>query len=79
MTWYKVTTESGYDTAVYRTKQDAIHAYMTVLRGQYGDNWQVHYRTQKPRLLISMSRRAAILGSAHNTVDKKIISCELLE
>ncbi len=79
MTWYKVTTVSGFDTAVYTSKQDAIHAYCTVLKGQYGDGWRAAYCTQQPRLLIAMSRRACILGSAEFTSDKKIISCARLE
>ena len=73
MTWFRVITDSGYDTATYRHKQEAIHAYETVLKGQYGDQWQKVFKTQQPRLLITTSRRAAILA---NIQDPKVVSCD---
>ena len=75
MTWFRIIVESGYDTATYRTRAEAINAYKTVLKGQHGDQWQEQFKAQQPRLLIAMSRRAAILA---DTRDNKVISCELL-
>ena len=75
MTWYRVIVESGYDTATYKTRAEAINAHETVLKDQHGDQWEQQFKTQKPRLLIATSRRAAILADIR---DNKIVSCNLL-
>lgn len=75
MTWYRIIVESGYATAAYRHRQEAIHAYETVLKGQYGDAWQVQFKNQQPRLLIATSKRAAIIADIR---DNKVVSCDPL-